>query len=355
MTAMHQKLGLGFVGLGWPGEQHAIAAAAIPEAEITTACDLNADRREKFVEQFSPRKVCADYDEMLADPEVHVVVVSLPNFLHYAATLAALRAGKHVLCEKPPTMNVAEIEAIQRETYERGLVYSFSRQSRFSDKMLAAKRAIAEGRLGKVYHVRAERVRSRGIPVGIGGWFLEKAKAGGGAIIDLGVHAIDAGWYAIGCPRPVSVSAQVTTNFRRSLPVGVKCDVEDAGYAFIRFAGGITMQLEVTWAANVTDAIPISTWTGHELENTTFYGDEATLRLSPFTLFSMEGMERKETALSIEGKGMNAFERQMRNFLDAIRTGAPPISNVDQAVSLMKMLMAIYQSSDKGAEIRLDD
>ena len=99
--------------------------------------------------------------------------------------------------------------------------------------MLAVKRLVEEGALGQVYFARAERVRARGIPVGVGGWFLEKAKAGGGAMIDIGVHALDAAWYLAGCPPPVAVSARVTQNFRHTLPEGTKYDVEDGGYAMI--------------------------------------------------------------------------------------------------------------------------
>ena len=346
------EIGLGFVGLGWPGQMHAKAARALPGAVIAAACDLGAERRERFAADFSPGRSCERYDDLLADPAVHAVVVSLPNFLHHSATISALRAGKHVLCEKPPTMNVAEIEAIRQEAAERGLTYAFSRQSRFNSKMLAVKRLVEEGTLGKVYFARAERVRARGIPVGIGGWFLEKARAGGGAMIDIGVHALDAAWYLAGCPRPVSVSAQVTQHFRHTLPAGTPYDVEDGGYAMIRFDGGLVLHLEVAWAANVTATVPESSWTGYESEDTTLYGDRATLRLNPPTLYTMDGMERRETPLAT-GPESNGFEAQMSNFLDSIRTGTPPVSNVDQAVSLMKMLTAIYESSATGAEVRL--
>ncbi len=345
-------VGFGFVGLGWPGMMHARAAAALPGTCAAASCDLGAERRAAFAAEFSPDHTYEEYDDLLADPAVDAVVISLPNFLHASATLAALRAGKHVLCEKPPTMNVSEIEAVQREATERGLIYAFSRQSRFCSKMLAARKLVAEGALGTVYFARAERVRSRGIPVGVGGWFLEKAKSGGGAMIDIGVHALDAVWYLAGCPRPVAVSAQVTQHFRHTLPEGTKYDVEDGGYATIRFEGGMVMHLEVSWAANVTHAIPKSHWTGHELEDTTLYGDRATLRLNPPTLYTMDGMERVETPLAT-GPETNAFETQMANFLGAVRTGTPPVSNVGQAVSLMKMLMAIYESSAAGQEIRL--
>jgi predicted dehydrogenase len=249
-------------------------------------------------------------------------------------------------------MNVAEIEEIRAEAVARELTYAFSRQSRFNSKMLAVKRLVEDGALGQVYFARAERVRSRGIPVGIGGWFLEKSKAGGGAMIDIGVHALDAAWYLAGCPRPISVVGQVSQRFGHTLPVDVKYDVEDTGFAMIRFEGGFVMHLEVTWAGNLTDAVPQSTWAGHELEDTTLYGDRATVRLNPPTLYTMDGMERVATPLST-GPESDGFEAQLRNFLAAIKTGTPPVSNVDQAVRLMQMLMAIYESSESGREVRL--
>ncbi len=348
-----EKIGLGFLGLGWPGEQHAKAALSLPGAAVYAACDLGAERRAKFGAQFSPTKSFEHYDDMLADPAVQVVVVSLPNFLHASATMAALQAGKHVLCEKPPTMNVAEVEAIRDEAQVRGLTYAFSRQSRFNNKMLAAKKLVEDGTLGNVYFARAERVRSAGIPVGVGGWFLEKAKAGGGAMIDIGVHALDAAWYLAGCPKPVAVSGRVSANFGHTIPVGVKYDVEDAGFAFVRFENGLVLHLEVSWAGNQTDAVPKSPWAGHELENTTLYGDRATLMLDPLTLYTMEGKERRSAPVPT-GPETNGFNHQLADFLDAIRTGRPPVNNVDQAVDLMKMLMAIYESSDFGTEVRLD-
>ena len=347
-----EEIRLGFLGLGWPGEQHAKAAWTLPGAAVYAACDLGEERREKFAAQFSPTKSFAQYDDMLADPAVHAVVVSQPNFLHASATMSALRAGKHVLCEKPPTMNVAEIEAIRGEAQARGLTYAFSRQSRFNHKMLAAKKLVDDGALGSVYFARAERVRSAGIPVGVGGWFLEKAKAGGGAMIDIGVHALDAAWYLAGCPKPVSVSGRVSTNFGHTIPPGVKCDVEDAGFAFVRFENGLVLHLEVSWAGNQTDAVPKSPWAGHELENTTLYGNRATLVLNPPTLYTMEGKERHSAPIQT-GPETNGFDHQLADFLHAVRTGLPPVNSVDQAVDLMKMLMAIYESSDTGVEVRL--
>ena len=256
---------VGLIGLGWPGQQHARAIREIPGTQVVAVSDLSEERRRRFVQDFGTCKLYAGYQDLLSDPDIHAVIISLPNFLHYPATVCALEAGKHVMCEKPPTLDVAEMESVRALARAAGLVYAFSRQSRFSGGMLAARRLVNEGRLGKIYFARAERVRSRGIPVGLGGWFTEKDKAGGGAVIDIGVHAIDAAWYLMGCPKPITVSAQVSANFGQMIPAGVKFDVEDTGFAFIRFEGGAVLHLEVTWAANVTDAVPVSSWAGHEL------------------------------------------------------------------------------------------
>ena len=345
-------LRIGFVGLGWPGEQHAKAATALPETTVEAACDVHAERLQKFAGQFSPRKLYADYEAMLADPEVDAVVIALPNFLHYSATLSALQAGKHVLCEKPPTMTVAEIERIRDEVEARGLTYFFGRQSRFSEKMTAAKRLVAGGALGHIYFARAERVRSRGIPAWGGGWFLEKARSGGGAMIDIGVHALDAAWFLLGCPKPLTVSAQVSSQFEHLVPDGIRYDVEDTGFAFIRFQGGAVLHLEVAWASNVTDAVPKSSWAGHELENTTLYGSTGTLRLEPGTFFTMNGTERESVPILTETAAKD-FQNQLADFTSAILTGAKPTNNITQAVSLMEMLSSIYHSSEAGKEIHL--
>ncbi|HEY5751681.1 MAG TPA: Gfo/Idh/MocA family oxidoreductase [Chthoniobacterales bacterium] len=343
------KVKLGVVGLGWPGEQHAKAILASQAGHLYGAADVTEARRAKFAEQFSPQKTFASLEDMLADPAVDAVVVCLPNTLHFPATLTALEAGKHVLCEKPPTMNAAEMKVLREEAERRGLIYFFGRQSRFSPEMLTAKRLINEGRLGEVYFAKAIWVRSRGTPVGIDGWFTDKARSGGGALIDIGVHALDAVWYLMGTPKPVSVSAQAFRNFEHIVKVP-KFDVDDAAYGFIRFENGAVVHLEVSWAANLTDDIPEEVKNGRELRNSVLYGPKATVQLNPLTLF--EDQEGKLINVPIEPEGtMNPFDAQMGNFLAAIRGEAKAINDAQQAVYLMEMLDAIYLSSEKGREI----
>src|ERR1700704_5819282 len=130
--------------------------------------DLDDERRLAFEKNYAPEKTFIDYHELLQDRHVDAVIICLPNFLHFPASLAALEAGKHVLCEKPPTLNAAEMKVLREEATKRQLVYYFSRQFRFTAATRAAKKVVEEGRLGRIYHARATFVRSRGIPVGVG-------------------------------------------------------------------------------------------------------------------------------------------------------------------------------------------
>ena len=143
------RINVGIVGLGWPGERHAEAILGSRNGTLFACADLHEKRREAFVARYQPRKSFASLDEMLANPDLDAVVVCLPNFLHFPAALAVLGANKHVLCEKPPTMNAPEMRVLRDEAEKRSVVYFFGRQARFSPSLLAARELIADGRLGK--------------------------------------------------------------------------------------------------------------------------------------------------------------------------------------------------------------
>ena len=145
------KHNVGIVGPGWPGERHAEGVQGCGLGHLYAACDLSEERRLKFAAKYSPEKVFGNYDEMLCDGGLEAVVVSLPNSLHYPATLKALEAGKHILCEKPPTLNAEQMRHLHTEAENRGLVYFFGRQMRFSGAIQAARKAVGERRLGDLF------------------------------------------------------------------------------------------------------------------------------------------------------------------------------------------------------------
>ncbi|MFL6567744.1 MAG: Gfo/Idh/MocA family protein [Chthoniobacterales bacterium] len=350
MTKRRTKLNLGIIGTGWPGQQHALALAQIEHAKLFAAADLDATRRSAFEKEFAPEKSYGDYAQLLKDPHVDAAIICLPNFLHFPASLAALEAGKHVLCEKPPTMNAAEMKLLRDEAAKRKLIYYFSRQFRFTAPMRAAKKAIDDGRLGKIYHAHATFIRSRGTPGWGGGWFTDKKRSGGGALIDIGIHALDAVWYLMGSPRPVSISAKVFRNFAHLVDVPV-FDVEDAAFAFIRFENDAVVQLETCWAGNLTDDVPPRQYFGQELANSTIYGTKGSVRLKPLTLFEDQNGTIVPVSLEAAENEPGGFELQLRNFLDAINGAAAPINDAGQAVELMEMIDGVYASSELGREV----
>lgn len=348
----------GLLGAGWPALQHGRAMRSVEGAELVAACDLDPERRACFEAEFAPRRMAVRYEELLANDGLDAVVVCLPNHLHFPVTMAALQAGKHVLCEKPPTLNLAEMEAIRREATQRGLTYAFSRQFRFDATMLSGRDAVRSGRLGRVYFARAQWLRLRGTPSGMGGWFTDKARAGGGAIIDLGVHSLDAAWYLAGCPRLRSVSAHTGAYFPGA------GDVEDTGFALLRFDGDFVVSLEVAWSMNIGQAgAEPSEWWGLEAAYTTLHGERAALQITPPMLFAADGKEFVEAPLELRAldrcdalpSPLPGFARQLEDFVRAIRTGTRPTNDCDQAVELMRMLAGIYQSSATGREVRYDD
>jgi len=346
-----KKLRVGIIGAGWPGQQHARAVQAGKRAIVQACGEQNAERAAEFAKTFAPKSVYADYADLLGDPEVDAVAICLPNYLHFPAALTALAAGKHVLCEKPPTMNSAEMKVLQQEAEKRSLIYFFSRQFRFTPAMRTAHELISRDELGTIYFAEAVWVRSRGIPLGLGGWFTEKKRSGGGALIDLGIHALDSAWFLMGTPRPISVTASVFQNFKHLVQTPT-FDVEDAAFAFIRFENNAVVQLKTSWAGNLTDEIPQGDGFGRELNNTTVYGTKATVRLRPLTLFEDRQGKLIDTLLKPTDDA-NSFELQMDNFLAAIEGEAEPLNNAQQAVYLMGMLDAIYQSSSTGREIAI--
>jgi predicted dehydrogenase len=365
--SLSQSINVGIVGLGWPGQRHAEAVSASTLGTVYAACDQNAERLKAFADLFDPKRVFTNFDEMLLDSDLDAVVIGLPNALHYPFSLRVLRAGKHVLCEKPPTMNAEQMAGLHEEARNRGLVYYFGRQMRFSPAMQAAKKVIAERRLGEIYFAETMWIRSRGTPTGVDGWFTDRSKSGGGAMIDLGVHAIDAAWYLMGTPQPRAVSAQTYQKFPQLVESKV-FDVEDNGYGMIRFENSATLLFKVCWAANLTDDVPLDPKRGRSLLSTTVYGPKGSLKVtdvfnidsticpSPLALFEDKGGELVKSdlpVLDLRGAPLRAYEfaEQDKNFLRCIRGEESAVNSSSQAVQLMEILDAIYRSSQAGKEV----
>jgi predicted dehydrogenase len=332
-------LRVGVIGAGWPGQRHAEGYLASGLAQVVAVSDLEATRRAAFAKEYAVPKTYADYNDLLADPEVEAVSVALPNFLHAPATIAALEAGKHVLCEKPPAVTLAEARAMAETAERQGLVLAFAHQRRFSPSSEALRQQLASGALGDIYHSRAVWTRTWGVPLGVGGWFTDPARAGGGSLIDIGIHVMDLGWFLMGCPTPVTVSGQVYNKF----PEQTKTD--DSAFALIRFADGRSLQVESSWVlVQEQDQMSVH-----------LYGTEGGARVDDYhlDLFTVGEQSRVRTSLSLRG-GLPAFTAQSANFVRAVRGEEPPRTPAAHGVQVMALIDAIYRSAKEGREVALN-
>jgi predicted dehydrogenase len=330
------------IGAGWPGERHADGFVAEPNCQLIAIADANAERAASFASEYgqktgTPLKIYADYTALLADPEVEAVAVALPNFLHRPATIAALEAGKHVICEKPPALNHAEAREMAEAAARADRLLCFAFQRRFSPAVEALHELLAAGELGEIYHARGVWTRAWGVPKGIGGWFTDPKRAGGGALIDIGVHVLDMAWFLMGSPAPATVSGQVFNKF----PEETKTD--DSAFALIRFADGRSLQVEASWALTQ----------GKDEFAVHLYGTKAGARVNDNELDLYTVGEDGRTARSrvIRAGGLQAFLKQTSNFIAAIRGEGQLRTPAAHGAQIMAMIDGIYRSAAEGREV----
>lgn len=324
-----------------------------PKAEITVFCDIIPERAEKAVKDYGVGRAVTDYHELLNDPEIDAVSVCTPNNMHSAISIDFMRAGKDVLCEKPAARVYSEALEMQKVRRETGRLLNIGVCNRFNTSVNRIKKLIDQGRLGEVYHVYISFRSHRSIP-GLGGAFTTKAIAGGGSLIDWGVHFLDIVMYCCGDPKPLTVSGQAFSKLGKDIenytyvnmwagpPVkGGIYDVDDSVAGIIRTAGP-TITLNGAWAQNI----------GKDEMFIDFIGDKAGIRLdygAGFTMWSAEDGALIETKPKFTMT--NHYENEIDSFLDCILEGKTNAADIDNAVITSQIMQAIYDSSDNGREI----
>jgi predicted dehydrogenase len=333
------------MGAGWPGGMHARGYASAGGFKVVAVADLIPQRRKKMIEEFKIEREFAEAKELLAEKDLDAVSVCLPNHLHAAITIAALRAGKHVVCEKPPAMNATEARRIAAAAQRANKVVLYSVQRRFGGAEQAAKQAIVKGYAGEVYHARSAWTRTRGIPIGTG-WFTHKDESGGGALIDIGVHMLDLAWHMLGQPKPLSAFGAVHRRFSDLAPKDVGDDVEDSAFALVRFEDGKSLELATSWALNQP---PQQQGTVCRI-----FGDKAGVDVyTPngsviYRGFSDNG-EAKPTAL--KPPKVTGHTALMRHFRECVNGKSQPLVGPAEGVMLMKMIDGIYKSAASGKSV----
>jgi len=340
------------IGAGAIGLHHIEGFRGHPEARVVAVAESDAARGREAVDRYGIPGLASDYRDLLKRPDIDVVSIALPTWLHAEVSIAALRAGKHVMLDKPMTTNAADAARILAAAKKAGRHFMVGQNQRFSGAAQAVKKAVADGRLGEVYHARAVWLRRSGIPR-IGSWFTQKKFAGGGCTYDIGVHVLDLALHLLEDFEPACVSGQTAAKFGpRGLGDGSwgkseidpkrPFDVEDFCTALIRMKSGRTVQLEVSWAAAMDQ---------HDINGVQLFGTEGGATTNPARLFraGRDGYESIELRPTTE----LANDNRMAHFIDVVLGRARPFVRPEQSLVVQKVLDAIYTSARTGREVRL--
>ena len=343
------QLGLAIIGTGRIAHSHMRALSTTDAARVVAIYDVLADRAAAFAQEFSIPDVATDLDALLARRDVDAVIVSTPPFAHAQPTMAALEAGKHVLCEKPFSLIPREAEEMVATAERTGRFLAVcSARYRHSPGARMAHTLATNGSLGRVYHVRSSSFRMRGRP-GIdmftdATWFIDKQRAGGGALIDIGVYQIDLLLWMLGNPRVETVLATTYQGIGDPPPEGVVQTVEDHAVVSFRCANGASGILEIAWASHIAAA------------NTFLVlGTEAGLRLNPLTKITA-GPDRKpveERLIAEEPPEGRSFGMVTTKFVEDVLRGEQPWTPGRDALEVTRVIDAAYRSAATGHAIQL--
>ena len=327
------------------------------DAEIKYFCDIIKERAEKAVEKYGCGKAVTDYREILLDDEVEAVSVCTPNHVHAEIAIAALKAGKNVLCEKPAARIYEEALEMQKVQHETGKVLNIGVVNRFSSSVNKMKEIIDSGELGDIYNVYVSFRAHRNIP-GLGGDFTDKEVAGGGVTIDWGVHFFDIVMYCCGDPKVKTVSAETFSKLGNPMEEYVYKDmwagppkydgvytVEEGVTGIIRTEGPI-INFNGAWAQNI----------GETEMFIDFMGTKGGMRhqyQGDFILYSTKnGMLSKTTFTS---KKQDMFQNEIDEFVKCIKSGEKLASHIDKNIITAEMMDAIYKSAESHREVVLGE
>lgn len=348
---------VGIIGAGSISDFHLKAYQSNPDVEIYAICDLNEQRAKDKAAQYGAKVVHTDYHEMLKDPELDAVSICTWNNTHAPISIAALRAGKNVLVEKPLCTTVEEALEVEKAVKETGKILQVGFVRRYEPSTRVLKEFIDSGDLGEIYYAKASYIRRLGNP---GGWFADIERSGGGPLIDLGVHIIDICWYLMGKPKVKSVSGNVyhklgnrsnikNLSFYQAADYDAeKNTVEDMANALVRFENGASLFVDVSFTLHAkNDEISMK-----------IYGDKGGAEVEPNLVIMSE---KHDTILNMEPQidPVSAdyavpFQNEINHFIECCQTGEKPHSPIEDGVELMKILCGIYESSEKKSEIHFN-
>ncbi len=353
------KLRAGVIGLGM-GWNHLNGYMTHPDVEVVAIADRLESKREAVKREYPGiPKLYSEGIDLIKNEKLDILSVAVPNNQHKDLTVAGLKAGANVLCEKPMALNTAEalemLETAKKLNLKLGIDFSY----RFNPQSRAMKALVEEGRLGEIYFGRSVWLRRRGVPGLVSGfntkgaagaWFFDKQQSGGGPLIDLGVHRLDLALWLMGYPEVDYVMGNTYCKLAKEMAKKYQQNysVEDFACAMIKFKNGAMLELEASWASNIKE---------NEQMSTRLVGDKGGL----FQYNLNEGYTYDvDYYQEIDGK---QFDSKLHSpapdtpsafhmFADAVRDNKDFLVKPEEGVIVMKILDAIYKSAATGEPVK---
>ena len=351
---MSKKLKVGIIGVGGIAGSHIPGWAASEHAELVAGSDVNPEVLKNWGAKQGITKLVAKPEDLINDPDIDIIDVCTPNNYHAPLSIAALEAGKHVICEKPLAPNPDLIKQMIAARDKSGKLLMTAQHFRFSGKSKAMKAEIDKGILGDIYHARSLMLRRSGAPTRPG--FIMKEHSSGGPCIDIGVHILDLTLWFMGNPRPVSVTgvarAEIAhqegafSNWGTEIPK--EFDVEDFAAAFVRFETGATLVLEVSWLLHHdTQGEDMQMW---------LYGTKGGSHWPKCEIYTTDNTTKQHynTTLQNTRDRLEAHAQECVEFAEAIATGKPSPVQAEQSMQVMAILDGIYKSQAAGGEVKIE-
>jgi len=368
-------IGCGFIGTG----KHLPSMSLMEGVEVVAFCDLILERAKASADKYGTPDalICTDYHEVLSRSDIDIVHVCTPNSSHAEITVAALNAGKHVMCEKPMAKTAAEAKLMLDTARATGKLLTIGYQNRFRDDSLFIKGLCETGDLGEIYFAKAFATRRRGVPTW--GVFMDKEKQGGGPLIDLATHALDMTMWMMDNYEPAMV---LGSTFDKIGKMGseangmgtwdpAKYEVEDSAFGLVKFKNGATIMIESAWALNMivsSEAMTLLCGTkggadmfppSGPVDRT---GDFQTAR-NLHVRFNGERngklfVQNYSMGQPFLGNGVtetfSGSTKEMQAWFKAIRGEGELVVRPEQAYMVTRILEAIYQSALSGNAIQLN-
>jgi predicted dehydrogenase len=353
------KLKLGIVGCGGIANQkHLPSIKKTGLADVTAFCDIIKERAEKAAKEYGAGNaaVFTDYKELIKE-KLDAVYVCTPNRSHSDISVAALNAGKHVLCEKPMAINYAEAQRMLEASKTSGKLLTIGYQSRYRGDSRYLKSECDAGELGEIYYAKAKAIRRRAVPTW--GVFLNEYEQGGGPLIDIGTHALDLTLWTMNNYQPKSVVGTVYHKLNKERePANAfgpwdtdAFTVEDSSFGFIIMENGATVTLEASWALNTLDVIEASTVLCGTKAGADMYKGLTINGVKHNRQYTSTPDLRKGGVAFFEGGDDAPEVIEQYTFLNAVQGKGQLVVLPEQAIVVTRILEAIYQSAAQNKQI----